>query len=195
MSSISAVTFGCAAAWLIAWALKLRTASNISARARAQLGLRPEIVEDARTRPSLSRSTQRRLLAGVALSAIAIATIGPLGAVISIFPAAITRAINKRSARKRQRALDDALAPALQRIIAQLSVGRTISSAIEASIEHASAPLDGIFRRVISDHNVGIALDESLSPKISALILLTTGSSGNCSRHLSILINASSFFI
>ena len=162
MSSISAVTFGCAATWLIAWALKLRTASNISARARAQLGLRPEIVEDARTRPSPSRSTQRRLLAGVALSAIAIATIGPLGAVISIFPAAITRAINKRSARKRQRALDDALAPALQRIIDQLSVGRTISSAIEASIEHASAPLDGIFRRVISDHNVGIALDESL---------------------------------
>jgi len=163
MTSVAIVAFGAAAAWIISWVLEIRAASRISAHARAQLGLRPDLVDHARPRPTLSRSAQRKLLIGLVISILATLMIGPIGVVLGVIPALVARFFNNRSARKRQRALDDALAPALQRIVDQLSVGRTVSSAIEASIEHASAPLDGIFRRVVSDNNVGIPIDESLS--------------------------------
>ena len=106
--------------------------------------------------------------------------IGPVGIFLGVIPALIARSLNKRSARKRQRALNDALAPALQRIVDQLHVGRTISAAIEASVEHASDPLDGIFRRVISDNNVGIPIDVSL----------TTIAAEERNRHLDIIASA-----
>jgi tight adherence protein B len=106
--------------------------------------------------------------------------IGPVGVFLGAAPGLIARSLNKRSARKRQRALNDALAPALQRIVDQLHVGRTISAAIEASVEHASDPLDGIFRRVISDNNVGIPIDVSL----------TTIAAEERNRHLDIIASA-----
>ena len=106
--------------------------------------------------------------------------IGPVGVFLGVIPALVARSLNKRTARKRQRALNDALAPALQRIVDQLHVGRTISAAIEASVEHASDPLDGIFRRVISDNNVGIPIDVSL----------TTIAAEERNRHLDIIASA-----
>ncbi len=106
--------------------------------------------------------------------------IGPVGIFLGVIPALVARSLNKRSARKRQRALNDALAPALQRIVDQLHVGRTMSAAIEASIEHASDPLDGVFRRVISDNNVGIPIDVSL----------TTIAAEERNRHLDIIASA-----
>lgn len=163
MNSVAIVAFGAAAAWLIYWILEARAASQISAHARAQLGLRPDLVDRSRQKPTLSKSSRRRLLVGLVFSTVAILIIGPAGLVVGVIPTLVARAVNKRLAQKRQRALDDALAPALQRIVDQLSVGRTIGSSVEASIEHTSAPLDGIFRRVISDHNVGVSIDESLS--------------------------------
>lgn len=180
MNSVAIVTFGCAAAWLISWVLEVRAASQISAHARAQLGLRPDLVDRSRPRPTLSRSSQRRLLVGIVISILATLIIGLIGVAFGAIPTLVARSIDKRSANKRQRALNDALAPALQRIVDQLSVGRTVSSAIEASIEHASAPLDGIFRRVISDHNVGIAIDESLRSIASE----------ESNRHLDVIASA-----
>ena len=180
MNSVAIVAFGAAAAWLIFWILEARAASQISAHARAQLGLRPDLLDQSRPKPTLSKSSQRRLLVGLTISAPAILIIGPAGVIVGVIPTLVARAVHKRSVQKRQRALDDALAPALQRIVDQLSVGRTMSSAIEASIEHASAPLDGIFRRVISDYNVGISIDESLSA-------IATEESN---RHLDIIASA-----
>lgn len=180
MSAVPIIAFGCATAWLISWLLDIRAASHISAHARAQLGLRPDLVEHPRKKLTLTTSLRRKLLVGLAVSTLGLVVIGPMGLILGAIPALITRLINNRSARKRQRALDDALAPALQRIVDQLSVGRTMSSAIEASIEHASAPLDGIFRRVISDNNVGISIDESLRSVASE----------ESSRHLDIIASA-----
>lgn len=180
MNSVAIVAFGTAAAWLVSWVFELRAASHISAHARAQLGLRPDLVNHTRPRPTLSRSSQRKLLIGFAISILAALMIGPVGIFLGVIPALIARSLNKRSARKRQRALNDALAPALQRIVDQLHVGRTISAAIEASIEHASDPLDGIFRRVISDNNVGIPIDVSL----------TTIAAEERNRHLDIIASA-----
>lgn len=180
MSTVPIIAFGCATAWLISWLLDIRAASHISAHARAQLGLRPDLVEHPRKKLTLTTSLRRKLLVGLAVSTLGLVVIGPMGLILGAIPALITRLINNRSARKRQRALDDALAPALQRIVDQLSVGRTMSSAIEASIEHASAPLDGIFRRVISDNNVGISIDESLRSVASE----------ESSRHLDIIASA-----
>ena len=162
MNSVAIVAFGTAAAWLVSWAFELRAASHISAHARAQLGLRPDLSQEQRQRPTLSRSSQRMLLIGIVISLVAMLVIGPVGLVLGIAPQIVSRSISKRSARKRQSAIDDALAPALQRIVDQLSVGRTVSTAIESSIELTGAPLDGIFRRIISDHNVGIPIDVSL---------------------------------
>ena len=180
MNSVAIVTFGIAAAWLVSWVFELRSASHISAHARAQLGLRPDLVNHTRPRPTLSRSSQRKLLIGFAISIVATLMIGPVGVFLGAAPGLIARSLNKRSARKRQRALNDALAPALQRIVDQLHVGRTISAAIEASVEHASDPLDGIFRRVISDNNVGIPIDVSL----------TTIAAEERNRHLDIIASA-----
>lgn len=180
MSAVPIIAFGCATAWLISWLLDIRAASHISAHARAQLGLRPDLVEHPRKKLTLTTSLRRKLLVGLAVSTLGLVVIGPMGLILGAIPALITRLINNRSARKRQRALDDALAPALQRIVDQLSVGRTMSSAIEASIEHASAPLDGIFRRVISDNNVGISIDESLRSVASE----------ESNRHLDIIASA-----
>lgn len=180
MSTVPIIAFGCATAWLISWLLDIRAASHISAHARAQLGLRPDLVEHPRKKLTLTTSLRRKLLVGLAVSTLGLVVIGPMGLILGAIPALITRLINNRSARKRQRALDDALAPALQRIVDQLSVGRTMSSAIEASIEHASAPLDGILRRVISDNNVGISIDESLRSVASE----------ESNRHLDIIASA-----
>ena len=180
MNSVAIVAFGAAAAWLVSWVFELRAASHISAHARAQLGLRPDLVNHTRPRPTLSRSSQRKILFGFAISIVATLMIGPVGVFLGAAPGLIARSLNKRSARKRQRALNDALAPALQRIVDQLHVGRTISAAIEASVEHASDPLDGIFRRVISDNNVGIPIDVSL----------TTIAAEERNRHLDIIASA-----
>jgi len=180
MNSVAIVTFGIAAAWLVSWFFELRSASHISAHARAQLGLRPDLVNHTRPRPTLSRSSQRKLLIGFAISIVATLMIGPVGVFLGVIPALVARSLNKRTARKRQRALNDALAPALQRIVDQLHVGRTVSAAIEASVEHASDPLDGIFRRVISDNNVGIPIDVSL----------TTIAAEERNRHLDIIASA-----
>ena len=180
MNSVAIVAFGTAAAWLVSWVFELRAASHISAHARAQLGLRPDLVNHTRPRPTLSRSSQRKILFGFAISIVATLMIGPVGVFLGAAPGLIARSLNKRSARKRQRALNDALAPALQRIVDQLHVGRTISAAIEASVEHASDPLDGIFRRVISDNNVGIPIDVSL----------TTIAAEERNRHLDIIASA-----
>ena len=180
MNSVAIVAFGTAAAWLVSWVFELRAASHISAHARAQLGLRPDLVNHTRPRPTLSRSSQRKLLIGFAISIVAMLMIGPVGVFLGAAPGLIARSLNKRSARKRQRVLNDALAPALQRIVDQLHVGRTISAAIEASVEHASDPLDGIFRRVISDNNVGIPIDVSL----------TTIAAEERNRHLDIIASA-----
>lgn len=180
MTSVATMAFGAAAAWLVSWVFELRAASHVSAHARAQLGLRPDLVDRPRPRPTLSRSSQRKLLVGLVISILAPLIIGPAGVLLGALPALIARSVNKRSAKKRQRSLNDALAPALQRIIDQLSVGRTMSAAIEASIEHASAPLDGIFRRVISDNNVGIPIDVSL----------TAIAAEECNRHLDIIASA-----
>lgn len=163
MNSVAILAFGTAAAWLVSWVFELRAASHISAHARAQLGLRPDLAKHARPRPTLSRSSQRKLLIGLVISTLATLMFGPVGVLLGVIPALVARSVNKRSASKRQRALNDALAPALQRVVDQLSVGRTMSTAIEASIEHANDPLDGIFRRVISDNNVGIPIDVSLT--------------------------------
>lgn len=180
MNSVAIVAFGTAAAWLVSWVFELRAASHISAHARAQLGLRPDLVNNTRPRPTLSRSSQCKLLIGFAISIVATLMIGPVGIFLGVIPALVARSLNKRSARKRQRALNDALAPALQRIVDQLHVGRTMSAAIEASIEHASDPLDGVFRRVISDNNVGIPIDVSL----------TTIAAEERNRHLDIIASA-----
>ena len=180
MNSVAIVAFGTAAAWLVSWVFELRAASHISAHARAQLGLRPDLVNNTRPRPTLSRSSQCKLLIGFAISILSTLMIGPVGIFLGVIPALVARSLNKRSARKRQRALNDALAPALQRIVDQLHVGRTISAAIEASVEHASDPLDGIFRRVISDNNVGIPIDVSL----------TTIAAEEHNRHLDIIASA-----
>ena len=162
MTVFTAIAFGGAAALLLAWGFEVRAAARVSAHARAQLGLRPDLSQQERQRPTLSRSSQRMLSIGIVISLVAIFVIGPVGLVLGIAPQLVSRSMNKRSARKRQSAIDDALAPALQRIVDQLGVGRTVSAAIESSIELTSAPLDGIFRRVISDHNVGIPIDVSL---------------------------------
>ena len=180
MNSVAIVAFGTAAAWLVSWVFELRAASHISAHARAQLGLRPDLVNNTRPRPTLSRSSQCKLLIGFAISIVATLMIGPVGIFLGVIPALVARSLNKRSARKRQRALNDALAPALQRIVDQLHVGRTMSAAIEASIEHASDPLDGVFRRVISDNNVGIPIDVSL----------TTIAAEERNQHLDIVASA-----
>ena len=180
MNSVAIVAFGTAAAWLVSWVFELRAASHISAHARAQLGLRPDLVNNTRPRPTLSRSSQCKLLIGFAISIVATLMIGPVGIFLGVIPALVARSLNKRSARKRQRALNDALAPALQRIVDQLHVGRTMSAAIEASIEHASDPLDGVFRRVISDNNVGIPIDVSL----------TTIAAEERNQHLDIIASA-----
>ena len=180
MNSVAIVAFGTAAAWLVSWVFELRAASHISAHARAQLGLRPDLVNNTRPRPTLSRSSQCKLLIGFAISIVATLMIGPVGIFLGVIPALVARSLNKRSARKRQRALNDALAPALQRIVDQLHVGRTMSAAIEASIEHASDSLDGVFRRVISDNNVGIPIDVSL----------TTIAAEERNQHLDIVASA-----
>ena len=180
MNSVAIVAFGTAAAWLVSWVFELRAASHISAHARAQLGLRPDLVNNTRPRPTLSRSSQCKLLIGFAISILSTLMIGPVGIFLGVIPALVARSLNKRSARKRQRALNDALAPALQRIVDQLHVGRTMSAAIEASIEHASDPLDGVFRRVISDNNVGIPIDVSL----------TTIAAEERNQHLDIIASA-----
>lgn len=162
MTAFTAFAFGGAAALLLAWGFEARTAARVSAHARAQLGLRPDLSQEQRQRPTLSRSSQRMLFIGVVISLVAMLAIGPVGLMLGIAPQIISRSITKRSARQRQSAIDNALAPALQRIVDQLSVGRTVSAAIESSIELTGAPLDAIFRRIMSDHNVGIPIDVSL---------------------------------
>ncbi|MGA1038644.1 MAG: hypothetical protein ACO3VQ_12645, partial [Ilumatobacteraceae bacterium] len=120
MTVITAFAFGGAAALLLAWGFEVRTAARVSAHARAQLGLRPDLSQEQRQRPTLSRSSQRMLSIGIVISLVAIFVIGPVGLVLGIAPQLVSRSMNKRSARKRQSAIDDALAPALQRIVDQL---------------------------------------------------------------------------
>ena len=107
MNSVAIVTFGIAAAWLVSWVFQLRSASHISAHARAQLGLRPDLVNH-RTEAKAERSSQRKLLIGFAISIVAMLMIGPVS-LPRRRPGLIARSLNKRSARKRQRALNDAL--------------------------------------------------------------------------------------
>ena len=86
MNSVAIVTFGIAAAWLVSWVFELRSASHISAHARAQLGLRPDLVNHTRPRPTLSRSSQLKLLIGFAISIVATLMIGPVGVFLGAAP-------------------------------------------------------------------------------------------------------------
>ena len=160
---LTVAVYGTASFLLTRWFAELRHQSTIARRARAQLGL--ETDDDTRPdeRQPLAPRTKVTVAISLLVAVVGVRFIGVTGILAATVPLLINRSLQQRAAHKRKKALDAALAPALQRIIDQLSVGRTMIAAIESTVHSADEPLSSILRRIVNEHQLGIQLDDSLS--------------------------------
>ena len=90
------------------------------------------------------------------------------------------RVIETRRQRRRNEALDDQLAPALQLVIGHLRIGRNIVSALAEVAGGAPEPLATILGEVVAESRLGIPLDE----------VLQTVAAREHNRHLGIVASA-----
>ena len=162
--AVGAIALGIGVALLASAVLNRNQRRALSQRARSQLGLANDPDQDA-----MSKDTPQRhgppapvMIASAALSPLGLVVIGPIGVLVGFLPWIVARSVQRSRARRRAADLDSALAPALQLVIDQLRVGRTLTAALDAASESADEPLAGILTRVVNSHQLGTPLADVL---------------------------------
>jgi len=172
---MASVAVAAGVATLAIWATDTTSHRRIARAARTQIGLEHEAAP--RQLPRVSRSM------AITIVAVAIATallIGPVGLVAGAVPPIARRAVVSRRRRLRRAALDAALGGVLQLLIDQLRVGRDLTGALQAVVERADAPLDGIIEEVLAEARLGVPIHEVLDRVAAA----------EGSRHLDVIASA-----
>lgn len=180
--TVGALALGIGAAMLVTTLLDRNRRRTLSRRARSQLGLADDPDQD-----TTAADTGRRhgppttVMIAIPVGALlGVLTIGPIGVVAGLLPWMVARSIQRSRARRRAAALDAALAPALQLVIDQLRVGRTLPAALDAASESADEPLASILTRVVNVHQLGTPLAD----------VLDTVAAEEENRHLSVIASA-----
>lgn len=176
-----ALTIGFGAAVMVVSFLDHSRRRVLARRARAQLGLTndPDIAESSDE--TSRRGPSATVLASVGLvSIVGLIALGPLGLLAGGLPWVATRSVRRSRARRRAAALDASLAPALQLVVDQLRVGRTLAAALDAASTSADEPLAGILSRVVTTHRLGTPLAD----------VLDTIAAEEGNRHLDVIASA-----
>lgn len=158
-----ALAIGIGAAVVVASLLDRNSRRMLARRARAQLGL---IDDPDRTNdddlPTRRMPSPATLASTGLVSLVGLIALGPIGLLAGGLPWIVTRSVQRSRARRRAAALDAALAPALQLVVDQLRVGRTLTAALDAASISADEPLAGILNRVVNTHRLGTPLADVL---------------------------------
>ncbi|MDA2946275.1 MAG: type II secretion system F family protein [Actinomycetota bacterium] len=163
--TVGALAIGLAAALVVRSFGDQRRRAGVARRARAQLGLIVDADGYAQeTRVSLIERlpAPKVLLAIVIVALVATLAIGPIGIVAGVAPWFAHRTITRSRARRRSAALNAALAPALQLVIDQLRVGRTLVAALDATVPSVDEPLASIVQQALNTHRLGTPLADVL---------------------------------
>lgn len=163
---IGALAIGLAAALIVRSVGDQRRRAGVARRARAQLGLIVDAESntlDMTKETLVDRLPSPTVLVSISIVAlVATLAIGPLGIAAGVIPWFAHRTVTRSHARRRSAALDAALAPALQLVIDQLRVGRTLVAALDATVPSVDEPLASILQQALNTHRLGTPLADVL---------------------------------
>jgi tight adherence protein B len=178
---IAAIAFALAGSVLTFWLGDKRRHGRLVSAARQQVGLDAPVGEvDDEPRRTFELPPPKIIALAVLPAVAGVAAVGPVGVVAGAIPLLVRRSVLKSRARRRALALDAALGPALQLVIDQLRVGRTVSAAIESTIPSVDEPLAGILQRVVNEHRLGVPI----------AAVLETAAQEEANRHLLVTSSA-----